>query len=213
MAMTGFDPSVVTTSINAVNNAYKELINQLGNEMQSKFVVGMSDKWACVNAQTFFRDAFKPSVDELIINSNRVFESVISAMNSAGRAWASSTGSSYSQVSFSTIEKKIDISSIKENIGGVRGIDLQSSGSVINQLPVIASAAGSALTSAQQAVQNCGFIGGNQANNLISSLGTIKSRINAAVTDLTNEAKAAMEQTVSTYTDTEGKVSKAFQAE
>lgn len=213
MAMTGFDPSVVGTSIKAVDNAYKELVNQLGNEMQTKFVNGMADKWACVNAQTFFRDAFKPAVDELINNSNRVFESVIQAMNSAGRAWASSTGSSYSQVSFSVIDKKMDIGNIRENIGGVRGIDLQSTNSVINQLPVIATSAGQALTSAQQAVQNCGFIGGNQASNLISSLGTIKSRINSAVTDLTNEAKSAMEQTVSTYTDTEGQVSKAFQAE
>lgn len=213
MALTGFNPDVVNRSINAVSAAYRELNTQLQNEMQTKFVSGMSDKWACENAVKFFQEAFKPSVDEIITSSNRVFQSVADAMNSAGRAWASSTGSAYSPAQFSVNETKISIDSIKENINGVRGIDLQNSISVINQLPVIANAAGQALTNAQRAVAECGFMGGSQQGNLDASLRTIKEKINSAVSDLTEKAKQAMEQTVSTYQDTEGQVAKAFSAE
>lgn len=92
--------------------------------MQNQFVGGMADKWACRNAQSFFNDAFKPSVDSLISSSNQIFESIVSAMNAAGQAWAEQTDANYSPVSFSAINKTMDTSVIQENIGGVRGIDL-----------------------------------------------------------------------------------------
>lgn len=213
MALTGYDPNVVNSSINAVINSYNELMSQLKDGIQTKFVNGMSDKWACVNAVNFFNEGFKPTMDELLTSTDSIFESVVSSMNSAGSAWANDTGSQYSTVSFSVQGAKMDVSNIVENIGGVRGIDLQQSSAVINTLPTIASQAESALEQAKNAVQNCGFIGGDQAANLISSLGMIKTKINTAVTDITNEVKSAMDQTVNTYQDTEGRISQAFQAE
>ena len=63
MAMTGFNPDEVNSSINSVKSAYEALIRALGDDMQNQFVGGMADKWACRNAQSFFNDAFKPSVD------------------------------------------------------------------------------------------------------------------------------------------------------
>ena len=54
MALTGFDPSVVNSSINAVKSSYDSLIRALGDDMQNQFIGGMADKWACNQAQTFF---------------------------------------------------------------------------------------------------------------------------------------------------------------
>lgn len=213
MALTGFDPEIVSRSINAVKSAYDELIKALGDDMQREFVGGMSDKWACKNAQEFFRDAFKPAIDGLIDTSNKIFQSVADSMNDAGRAWATQTNTSYSPVSFSTIPKKIDISIIQENIGGVRGIDLANANTVASKLSTISSSASSALSRAQQAVQDCGFLGGSQASNLIASLNTIKSKIDKATEDISTESKNAISKTVQTYSDTEGKVSQAFSAE
>lgn len=212
MALTGFNPDEVSRSINSVKQAYEELIKALADDMQREFVGGMADKWACRQAQTFFSSAFKPAIDSLINSSNTIFQSVADAMNSAAQNWASTTDGTFSKVAFSTQNKTMDVSGIQENIGGVRGIDLQSANSVAAKLGTIASSASSALGQAQSAVQNCGFIGGSQASNLISSLGTIKSKISQSTEELANQTKEAINQTVQTYSDTEGKVSQAFSA-
>lgn len=212
MALTGFNPDVVNSSINAVKSAYEALIRALGDDMQNQFIGGMADKWACNHAQAFFNDAFKPAIDGLIQNSNVIFESVVSAMNSAAQAWAEQTESSYSPVSFSPINKQMDTSVIRENIGGVRGIDLSSAQPVAGKLTTIAGSAKDALTSAENAVQECGFIGGNQQANLVASLRTISSKIDSTTQEITGESKKAIDTTVENYSNTEGKVSEAFAA-
>ena len=193
-----------------VKKAYEELIGVLGDRMQTEFVGGMQDKWACNQAQKFFTNAFKPAIDNVIQSSNSTFESVVSSMNSAGQAWASQTESSYSPQSFSPLTKTIDASVIMENIGGVRGIDKDSASTVAAKLPGLAQEANSALSSAQAAVQNSGFIGGSQQANLVNSLGEIKTKIDEVVNNITNETKTAVEQTIEAYGDTEGRVSQAF---
>lgn len=213
MALTGFDPEIVNSSIRSVKSAYESLIKALGDDMQTQFIGGMSDKWACNHAQSFFNNAFKPAIDSLIQSSNTIFESVVAAMNSAGQAWAAQTESSYSPQSFTAIPKKMDTSVIRENIGGVRGIDLTEALTVAGKLPGIAESAKSALTSAQQAVEQCGFMGGNQAANLINSLGIIKTKVDSATQDITTGAKNAIDTTVQNYSNTEGKISEAFSAE
>lgn len=210
MAMTGFDPEIVNQAIGNVKKAYEELIGVLGDRMQTEFVGGMQDKWACNQAQKFFTNAFKPAIDNVIQSSNSTFESVVSSMNSAGQAWASQTESSYSPQSFSPLTKTIDASVIMENIGGVRGIDKDSASTVAAKLPSLAQEANSALSSAQAAVQNSGFIGGSQQANLVNSLGEIKTKIDEVVNNITNETKTAVEQTIEAYGDTEGRVSQAF---
>ena len=213
MALTGFDPQLVSSSINKVINAYNELINQIGDKMQSDFVNGMADKWACKQAQTFFNSGFKPTVDELIRGTNVTFGSVVDAMNSAATAWAQSTDSSYSPVSFSVRNVTMNTDNIMENINGVRGIDFQLASSVSAKLPVINSNAKEALNSAKTAVQGCGFIGGNQEEYLLQSLESIKTNIDNATTTITDQSKKAIDDTLATYTDVEGKVSQAFQGQ
>ena len=211
MALTGFDPTLVSGSINKVINAYNELINQIGDKMQSDFVDGMADKWACKQAQTFFNTGFKPIVDELIRVINQTFQSVVDSMNSAANAWAQSTDSTYSPVSFSVRQITMNTDNILENINGVRGIDFQLSSAVSAKLPVINSNAKEALNNAKSAVQGCGFIGGNQEEYLVQSLETIKQNIDSATTTITDQSKKAIDDTLTTYTDVEGKVSEAFQ--
>lgn len=213
MALTGFNPDVVSSSINSVKSAYENLIRVLGDEMQNQFVQGMADKWACNQAQSFFNDTFKPAIDGLINKSNLVFESVVNSMNSAGQAWASETNSAYSPQSFSLISKSIDTSVIQENIQGVRGIDLEQASAVASKLSTISENAKSALSNAQQAVQNCGFIGGNQADSLISSLTTIKTNIDSVTEEITSQSRNAIERTIADYSNTEGKISQAFAGE
>jgi len=210
MGLTGFDPSVVNSSLNAINSAYENLIGALGNDIQQQFIGGMADKWACNDAIRFFNEIFKPEIDRLIAGTNDTFQSVFASMNSAAQAWANNTESSYSPVSFSAISVTMNVGGIVENIGGVRGIDVDQANIVAGKLPTIAETAKSALTAAQQAVQNCGFIGGNQASNLIGKLGEIKQKIDGVTETITIASKEAIAATVTKYADTEGKVSRAF---
>ncbi len=211
-SLTGFDPEVVNTSINSVKNAYNSLSKALGDDMQNDFIGGMSDKWACNDAQKFFNDAFKPAIDGLIKSSNTIFESVVNSMNTAAQRWAADTESTYTPVTFSPIEKTMDTSVILENIGGVRGIDLENTDSVLAKLPMIAEAAKTALEEAKQAVQSCGFLdyASSQSENLSSSLETIKNNIDSAVQSMTNDSKNAINNTLERYGNTKGKVAEAF---
>ena len=58
MGLSGFDPNLVNQSINSVQRAYENLIQALGDDMQTKFIGGMQDKWACNDAQQFFNNNF-----------------------------------------------------------------------------------------------------------------------------------------------------------
>lgn len=210
MAMTGFDPEVVNQAIRNVKSAYESLIEVIGDRMQNEFVVGMQDKWACTQAQNFFENNFKPAIDSIIKSSNSTFESVVSSMNSAGQAWASQTESSYSPQSFTPLSKTIDAGVIMENIGGVRGVDKDAAQSIADKLPGLSEAARTALTDAQTAVQNSGFIGGSQQENLVDSLGQIKTAIYGIIDKVTGETESAIRDTVQAYGDLGGKVAEAF---
>ena len=199
MALTGFDPDLVNRSINAVTDAYSNLIKALGDDMQTKFIGGMSDKWACKEAQTFFNSSFKPAIDSLIVGSNRTFQSVADTMNAAANEWARLTGAAYTPKQFTVTEKSMYTSSI-----------LVAAKEVATQLPQIAESAKSALTAAQQAVQNCGFVGGNQEANLIQSLTQIKTNIDNATQEISTQTKEAINQTADAYQTIEGEISRAF---
>lgn len=210
MAMVGFDPSVVNSSIGSVIRAYEQLYNAIDITVQNNFFQGMSDKWACRQAQTFFGKA--EEVFKSIINSsNVVFTSVVDSMNSAARAWAAQTDSEYNSVQFSANSSTVDSSCILENIAGVRGVDVASAESTASSaLNNVLNSANSALDAAVSSVTNSGFVGGNMQSNLVASLNTIKTNINSAVTDITSALKTAVSDTVATYGDTEGRVSQAF---
>lgn len=208
--LTGYNPEEVTMSINAIKGAYEELISILGDRIQNEIVNGMSDKWACSNAQKFFSEAFKPAVDSLIAGVNTTFESVVNAMNEAAQIWASDCGEVYSPVSLSLIIKNIDTSNIFENISGIRGIDLDQASQVAAKLPTIAAEAENAVSKASSAVDSCGFMGGSQAENLKASLNVIKTNISNATNEITSETKAAFESTIATYGNAAGQISQAF---
>ena len=210
LIMTGFDPMLVTTSINNVNNAYNELMRALINDTQSKFINPMAMYWACNSAQKFFTEALEPSVTSQANGVNTIFESVVSAMNDAARSWAAQTETSYSPVGFTPNTSKVDVSGVQENINGVRGIDKANATSTVSVLSSIQASVESALNSAKQAVSNCGFVGDAQAETLIGSLDRIKTNISTATKDLTSAVNSAIENTVASYGDTAGKVSEAF---
>ncbi len=210
MALTGFDPAIVQTSMNNFIAAANDTMDVLCNKFQAQFVNKMAELWACSNAQAYFRDSVKPALDSLTNDANTVFTSVVNSMKTAGQNWASQTGATFSAPTYTSNRKPLDVSMIKENIGGVRGIDLSAASTVSSNMAIINGAAEGALSRAVAAVQNCGFIGGESAANLLASLNQIKRNINTTFTTCNAQLKTAISTTVTNYKNTEGKIAQAF---
>ena len=156
-----------------------------------------------------FFGEFKTIIDSIITNSNITFESVVESMNSAARLWAERTETSWGGKSFNKIEQKINVECIQENIANERGIDTTAT-TVSAKLPEIAASAEQALTAAQKAVSECGFIDVTESGNLQQSLEEIKTSITNATTDLTDSCKNAIDSTVEQYTEVSNRIATAF---
>lgn len=212
MNLSGFDPQQVVNSIQAVNAAYGELMQALKVRTQNEFVNEMASKWACHQAMDFFNASFQPAINQLLVGVNMCFSSVVQAMNGAAQVWASKTGTSFGGVQFSEISGGVDVSLIRENINGVRGIDVAATNPVVAKLNSIANDAQNALMHAQNAVNQSGFIGGTQAQSLIESLQLIGNKVNTAMSTLSTQTISSINNTVNEYADAAGQIGSAFNA-
>ena len=210
MALTGFDPAIVETSIRNFISAADDVMDCLCGKFKTNFVDKMGEIWACNDAQNYFRNSVKPAMDSLTSDVNKVFASVVNSMRSAGQKWANQTGSSITPIYYNSQRKLLDISAIKENKDGVRGIDFSLANTATGNLDIISNAAQSALERAVTAVQTCGFMGGTSEANLIASLNTIKTNISDSFSNCKSGLKSAITETVKNYQDTEGKIAQAF---
>ena len=210
MALTGFDPAQVNSSINSVNAAYRELMEAVITATQTKFIDQMANQWACKEAQVWF-ESFTNVINELAAGCTRTFGSVVSTMNEAAQHWAEETGGTeYQSISFSPALLKCNSDGIKENIGGVRGVDKEHATDTVSKLTSIETACNNALNNAKKAVLTCGFMGGNQAESLKASLDQIGVNVAKAVTDTSSAAKTAINNTVTAYGDQAANISNAF---
>lgn len=206
----GFNADKVYATLNKIENVYGDLHRAIKNKLQDGFITGMRDKWACNEAQIFFRDGVKPQFEEIIRKVNENFTIIDEGINEAARLWALETQSDYTKRNFSMIITKIDVSMIQENIAGTRGIDKTEALNQVAYLKEFENEAVSALSKAQNAIRGCGLLGGLQEDNLYNVLGKNKSIISEYVVAITSALDKAINTTVTTYGDTEGKISQAF---
>ena len=210
MNLSGFDPQLVANSITAINNSYAELMQALKVRTQNEFVNEMASKWACHQAMEFFTVSFQPAMNQLLVGINTCFRSVIQAMNTAAQVWASKTGTSFAGGQFNEIIGTIDVSLIRENINGVRGIDVAATNPVVAKLNSIANDAQVALSHAKNAVNQSGFIDGTQAQSLVESLQLIENKVTNAMNNLSAQTINSINNTINEYADAAGQVGNAF---
>ncbi len=207
---TGFDPQKVYNVLNSIENSYADIFSAIKVHVQNGFIEPMSEKWACTEAQTFFINYVKPAFDEITNKINTNFSVIFTGINQAARMWAAETGSDYQPKNLMISQTKIDVSMIKENINGIRGIDKVAAENLTNKLKTFQTEISQCLTNAQNAIKNGGFLGGNQEAQLYNALGKNKEVINQFVLDLNVALEKAIKNTISSYGDTEGKISEAF---
>ena len=76
MAMTGFNPELVNSTINRVSQSYENLNNVLVDSMQNKIINGLSDKWACNVAVEFFNN-FTQVYNQFLNETDNTFDSIL----------------------------------------------------------------------------------------------------------------------------------------
>ena len=121
-------------------------------------------------------------------------------MNQAAANWAAGTGTNFAKIPFKNYTKKIEVEGvILENLNEERGIDPSAATSNLFRLTTLATEADGALSRAISAVKNCGFLGGDQAANLVNSLTDIKTKVKEAFGSINSDAKTNVEETIKDY--------------
>ena len=133
MAITGYDETQVSAAIASINTSYDSLINALITKNQQEFVSKMGSIWGCEQAKNFFA-AYKADIDELASKITSTYESVVNAMNGAAQTLSNMAGSTWSTKTFSSRSDTLDTSVILDNIGGVKGIDMEEAESTLEVL-------------------------------------------------------------------------------
>lgn len=209
MALVGFNPEEVRLAIENISSSYNSLVNSLINKNQSDFVVGMSSIWACEQAQNFF-NAYQKDIADLNRKIESVYLSIINSMNKAASVLAGTSGTEWSYVKFSPLISGLDISVIKDNINGVKGIDLANTPDVLSKLDTINSEISTALESTKTAVSSSGFIGGGMQEQLVSSISTIQNNVNQAFGQIKADVNTAIQATLDQYSSGVAKINTAF---
>lgn len=205
MAFThGFNAEVVSACARNVNNSYAHLRRGLGDTMQNSFIAPMANEWAAKNAQDYFRDRVKPTVDDLVKNVSNIFNSVVSTIDQEGRNWANSSGDGavYAPVAFEEQSNTIDTSVIQENIGGERGVNIPAAPNVCNSgLAAVMSEVEGALSELVSAASNSGFSNTNVQSALDGSANSIRNNVQNAIESMKQSITSYIDATSSEYGD------------
>lgn len=214
MAMVGFDANEVKASIQSVINGYDSLHTELSTNFQRNFVDKISTGWYAKYAVETMKKV-ATNEEKLLKEVNKVLESVVDAMDGAAKAWASQTGDSsvYSSKKLSLKSTSISVQNVKENNGGQRGIDESIVNSALSALSTVKSNAQNATVKVRTAVNNCGFIGGSQAQQLQNSLNEIKKQIDSAFETVQVDIEKGMKNTLQDYQSLEKKITSNFSGE
>ena len=180
-----FNSEQVKASIEGIIKAYNNLHYELNDNIQHGFIDKMADLWACGDSQQFFT-AMKEDVDLIISKINLTFESIVNSMNSAATVWAEASNVNYDKVVFNLLPSTINISKILPSFpDGSVGITQNAPTEANSALDLIKTGVSNALVEAKGAVENCGFSGGMQSENLQGSLNEIEKSINNIMERLT----------------------------
>lgn len=202
MDFLGFNANEVNSSIGNIIQAYNNLYNALYIDMQNIFINKLCNDWYGTDAIEFIAKV-KTSSDSLLKEVDEIFGSVEQAMNGAAQAWAEETGNigAYTVRKLSANTGRINTSNAKENNGGIRGMRINVASEARENLAKIKTYADQALTSARKAVEECGFLGGNQASSLQNSLSEIKNNVNKEFGQLSDDLENAIKSYLQSKTD------------
>ncbi len=198
VGLTGFNPDEVAQSIKKMNATYVELCN-LYNKGFKSFLEEISKLWACHEAQTYFRNEFKPVVDNLRDTIELQFNNIINIMNNSAKAWAEASHETFNQEPFpGKLMKVIDVSVIQASLNGNVGISIDLAVQTVKGFQ-------SSMNSQFNAILNkcvlisSGFLGGKQQETLNNKLSLVQKEISKDVANITQDISNMIRETADKY--------------
>ena len=199
--LTGFNPSAVTDTLNKLQNKYNDMIFYY-LKYTNAFLDHISIYWACPEATEYFQNIFCPTFNDFINQVDLSVESIFNTINNAARKWALTCNDTYKSISFVRfLHKKIDASSIKNDIGGSVGINAEESLKRISDLLIVKESVSSYLSDMIQVIRNTSFLGNNQQNALLSVTTKIKNSLLDNITENVVTVKDKIIKTSAKYKD------------
>lgn len=183
------------------------VLGYLTDDMQKNFVDPMSENWACKEAQDFFAN-FKEKDEQLANRVNTRLHEFYETVSDAARIWAEKTGG-YAGIGWNNdgFVPKIDISNIKEQYNGVRGINMKNVPEIMQALTTIADKTRDDMRQVREITERVPFLGGDQQEKLIVLIEAITMEISDYVTFFISTAQAVIKDTLNKYGDTAAMVS------
>ena len=212
MALVGYNAEEVNNAINNVQSGYNTLIRALTTVNQDSFIDAFANIWASEQAQTFF-GAYKTDISNLVEGINKIYESIVDAMNKAASILASTSGSTWANKVFEQAKCDLNVEVIKDNLNGVKGIDLDKAPDVLKELDSILVLLKAGLLFTKSAVDSSGFVGGGMQEQLILSIKNVEENINTAFDDIKVSVNSAIQETVNAYSMDATKISEGFTSE
>ena len=202
MAITsGYNPERVNRAVKGIVVGMEGYFEAMNRDMQDKFVKPMSSLWACEQAQRLFNSKYKPEMDKIYSSASNTLRNIIEHVNSAGVAYAKTTESEFSPISFEIPANACDVSIIVDNIGGDKGIDQAGANDTVKIIDSLVSRAESSLDSLRQSAAESGIlsVGDSYQAALDSSVNSLKQQVVDFANALKAEFNALVQQTVEQY--------------
>lgn len=213
MGLTGFNAEEIRGSLNGIKNAYDGLMVQLCDTTQKDFVNEMGNYWACQDAVDFFA-VFAQNFDNLIKETNRVYQSVFGSISSAASNWWLTTGErgTLNLPTFSERTYSMSVDQIKlEFSNKSKGIDEALAKSTVQRLEkIILPRIKNRLNDTYNSVATCGFLGHEQDTQLQTSLDQLAQKMGDVFEGQIKAVNTAIEKTVTNYGSYAQGVSGAF---
>lgn len=210
--MGDFDIDVVNSCCGSIEDNYYDIYFALHDRVQREFIEQMQDKWACEKAQDFFNNNFKERMESLIVNVNLLYKYIIGTIFDEADTWARNTGWEFYPGTFDTFNQYFDTSCIRNEINGVKGIDLQNTLDVVNVLKSIKADTEYYLKQTRNTVNSSRFIDYNKKSYIIDSINDVQTNMYNSIDGIFQDTDILFRKTVEDYKDTAGEIARSFNA-
>jgi len=188
-----------TEVIKNIQSEYDSFLNGVTNNMQ-EFVTKMQGSWASPQAVEYFNNSFINYVDKIVSSFNVMFACVNASINSVGYELSTKSHVEFQPVGVEQVyfpNNIVNVTEIVDNINNVSGINVNEASKNLGDIKVIYDKCEKSLNDLKETIKNSGFISDinlDLINNLIDGF---RTKFAQNVSNLLNETKAAMHDTIS----------------
>ena len=208
--MTGYNEQEVIEATNGIKAGIENYFGATNTRLENDFVRPMENLWASEDARSYF-ESYEDAVRAQFQSDLESLNTIIEHFNSAAAKYASESGASYSPINYDAPACDCDISGIKTDIAGTRGINRTEAIETAQVLNAIKEEAVGALESIKSSASASGFYGEAMAHQeaIDNSIENMKNRISNLIDEMYSRVDQAIQATADKYGNLEAEAAAA----